>query len=217
MDVQVRLYDPSLSDRTELQRVCADAAFLGKPLEPIFKDSLWFGDLAVSPYLLLEPTHTWVAESEGTAVGYLTASTDRTFRYLRAQLTASSLMFELIPRYVMGKYDDHPRSKRFAEFLILEALAQVPKYPPNAAHFHFNVDKPFRSRGVGTELISHFEHMLREKGIRKYYAEVMCLDEVRPETYYLQLGYRIYDKVRTTVFSEEVDDLYVLCVEKSLS
>ena len=216
MDVQIRKYDPRLSDKAEIERVCFDCAFLGEPLDPIFKDKAWFGNLMIAPYLSLEPEHTWVAEADGAIVGYLTGSTIPSFPYVRLQMVASSILFELIPNYVLGSYEDHPRSKRFVEFLIFQALIQVPAHPRDAAHFHFNVQKAFRGSGIGTRLVMEFERMLKRTGIRRYYAEVMSSETTRPETYFIGLGYDIYDKVRTTVFEPEIEELHVLCIDKRL-
>lgn len=170
----------------------------------------------VTPYLLWEPEHTWVAEDDGQVVGYLTGSLTSTFGYLRAYILATNVLVELIPRYVTGKYDGHPRSKRFAEFLITEALSQIPKHPQNAAHFHFNVLPSHRHQGVGRRLLSVFEDTLKRKGMNRYYAEVMSSTATKSEGYFEALGYRIYDKAKTTIFEPEVTDLYVLCVVKDI-
>ena len=50
----------------------------------------------------------------------------------------------------------------------------------------------------------------------RYYAEVMSLATEKSERYFEALGYRIYDKVKTTIFEPEVSDLYVLCVVRDL-
>ncbi len=60
------------------------------------------------------------------------------------------------------------------------------------------------------------EKTLVEKGIDRYYAEVMSWKE-KPQAYFTRLGYRIYDSVATTVFKQEVPDLRVLCIDKYLA
>ncbi len=170
----------------------------------------------VTPYLLWEPEHTWVAEHDDRLVGYLTGSLTETFGYVRAYMLAASVLIELIPRYVTGNYDGHPRSKRFAEFIITQGLSQIPKHPPDTPHFHFNVSASHRHRGIGGRLLSAFESTLKARGIHRYYAEVMSLATEKSERYFEALGYRIYDKVKTTIFEPEVSDLYVLCVVRDL-
>ncbi|MGC1951180.1 MAG: GNAT family N-acetyltransferase [Gammaproteobacteria bacterium] len=185
---------------------------MGSPIDPIFSDRSWFANAMVTPYLLWEPEHTWVAEYDGHLVGYLTGSLTETFGYVRAYMLATQVLVELIPRYVTGRYDAHPRSKRFAEFVINQGLLQIPKHPQNTAHFHFNVSASHRHQGLGGRLLSAFEETLKANGKRRYYAEVMSSATEKSERHFAALGYRIYDKVKTTIFEPEVTDLYVLCV-----
>jgi GNAT superfamily N-acetyltransferase len=170
----------------------------------------------VTPYLLWEPEHTWVAEYDGHLVGYLTGSLTDTFGYVRAYMLATYVLAELIPSYVIGKYDAHARSKRFAEFIVTQGLLQIPKHPQNTAHFHFNVSASYRHRGIGRRLLSAFEETLKAEGMNRYYAEVMSSADKKSDRYFEALGYRIYDKVKTTIFEPEVTDLYVLCVVREM-
>ena len=210
--VTIRKYNPTSGDRQQIYAVCCDAAFLGTPIDPVFADRSWFANAMISPYLLWEPQHTWVADDDGQVVGYLTASLTSTFGYVRAYMLAMNVLLELIPNYVAGKYDYHARSKRFVEFVVTQGLSQVPRHPENAAHFHFNVAAQHRHGGIGTRLISAFKDTLKREGIRQYYAEVMCSPTRKPERYFTALDYRIYDRVKTTIFEPEVSDLYVLCI-----
>ena len=218
MDIEIRHYDPSGSDRAQIQQVCCDCAFLGEPIDSVFHDRVWFANTVVTPYLILEPQHTWVAVAKGRVVGYLTGSLTTAFPYLRAYMVTIGVLVELIPNYMAGKYDGHPRSKHFAETVMRNALAEIPRHPKKAAHFHFNVAQHHRHRGVGTRLIAEFEQAVRAtRSLSQYYAEVMSSPTIRPATYFEQLGYQIYDSVKTTIFEPEVSDLNVLCVVRPLA
>ena len=215
MNITIRPYRCKGTDRQQINDVCCDAAFLGEPIDSIFQDREWFTDFMIAPYLLAEPEHTWVAQAGDQVVGYLTASTGMLFGPIRAQL-ALLAVGRLLCYYSIGKYDHHPRSQRFVRFVLTEALSQVPPHPPDAAHFHFNVARPWRRQGIGSRLIAEFERAVAASGLRRYYAEVMCWNE-RPEDYFTRLGYRIHGSpVATSVFSPEVPDLRVLCVVKDL-
>lgn len=216
MKTAIRKYDPLRGDRGEIETICCESAFLGSPIDPIFSDRSWFAKAMVTPYLLWEPEHTWVAEYDGRLVGYLTGSLTDTFGYLRAYMLATNVLVELIPSYVTGKYDDHPRSKRFAEFIITQGLLQIPKHPHNTAHFHFNVSASHRHQGIGSRLLSAFEDALKAKGMNRYYVEVMSSATKKSDCYFEALGYRIYDKVKTTIFEPEVTNLYVLCIVRDM-
>jgi GNAT superfamily N-acetyltransferase len=216
MKVNIRPYDSTSTDGERVADICCDAGFLGDPIDEIFRDREFFARFMVSPYLLIEPHHTWVAEAGGSVVGYLNGSMNPLFGYLRMQMEVMNVWLGLLPAYLGGHYNDHPRSKRFAEFILMEALTQIPRHPPHASHFHYNVLPGFRGQGVGGRLIETFEAAARDKGFKQVYCEVMSSPTWRPESYFTALGYRIYHKVRTTVFDSEVDDLHVLCVEKDL-
>lgn len=205
-----------IQDQQRLYDICCDCAFLGEPIDQIFMDREWFGAVMVLPYLILEPEHTWVAEVDGEVVGYLTASTSPLFGYFRFQLVVTRVA-QLVMNLVLGQYDIHPRSKQFAQFVIQKGLSQIPSHPRNTGHFHFNVQRPFRGQGIGKKLIAAFETMLRSEGLHQYYAEVMSSNVWRPESYFQKLGYKIYDKLPTTVFESELENpLYVLCVLRQL-
>jgi GNAT superfamily N-acetyltransferase len=218
MDVEIRKYDPSGSDRTQIQQVCCDCAFLGEPIDEVFQDRLWFANTMVTPYLILEPQHTWVAVADGRVIGYLTGSLTAAFSYLRAYMVTTGVLIELIPNYMVGKYESHPRSKRFAETVMRNALGEIPRHPDKAAHFHFNVAEAYRHRGLGTRLLCEFEQAVRATGsLSQYYAEVMSSPTIRPVAHFERLGYKIYDSVKTTIFEPEITDLNVLCVVRPLA
>lgn len=210
IQAHIRLYMPE--DRQRLFDICCDCAFLGEPIDRIFMDREWFGSVMILPYLILEPERTWVAEVDGEVVGYLTGSTFPIFGYFRAQLVVMRVA-QLAMNNYLGLYDTHPRSKQFVQFVIQHGLLQIPAHPGNTAHFHFNVQRPYRGQGIGKKLITTFESLLRSEGLRQYYAEVMSSSAWRPESHYRRLGYEIYDRIRTSVFEPELETpLYVLSV-----
>jgi len=215
MTISIRPYRPDGPDRQQINDVCCDAAFLGAPIDSIFQDREWFTDFIIAPYLLIEPEHTWVAESGNEIVGYLTGSTNMLFGLLRAQ-HALLAVDRLLWRYLLGRYKDHRRSQQFIRFVLTEALSQVPAHPPGAGHFHFNVARAYRRKGIGSRLISEFERAVLATGLRRYYAEVMCWGD-RQEGYYTRLGYRIHsDPIPATVFSTEVPELRILSIVREL-
>nr|VFJ58317.1 MAG: Acetyltransferase (GNAT) family protein [Candidatus Kentron sp. FM]VFJ73574.1 MAG: Acetyltransferase (GNAT) family protein [Candidatus Kentron sp. FM] len=213
----------------QIRRICCQAAFLGAPIDPIFNDLEWFTDVVVVPYLMFEPKYTWVAEVDGALVGYLTGSIKRSFKLLRGQFIVTKVS-GLYWRYLFGKYRDHPRSRDFARFVLTEARHNVPKHPNNTPHFHFNVDRDYRGMGIGTSLIARFEEAIKVKGIDSYYAEVMSLQTterpssvtlspsqlIHSEDDFIRMGYKIFDRRSTPIFRQELGDLNILCIVRSL-
>lgn len=230
MNIVIRPYHPlSDYDMPQIRRICYEAAFLGAPIDPIFNDLEWFTDTVIVPYLMFEPKYTWVAEVDGTLVGYLTGSVKRSFGLLRGQFIVAKVT-GLYWRYLFGKYKDHPRSRDFARFVLTEARHNVPKHPNDTPHFHFNVDRDYRGMGIGTSLITRFEEAVKVEGMDSYYAEVMSLQTahlpswvtlspsqlIRSEDDFTRMGYRIFDRKPTTMFRQELCDLNILCIVRTI-
>jgi ribosomal protein S18 acetylase RimI-like enzyme len=211
----IRQYKPGGSDQERINDICCDCAFLGEPIDSVFQGREWFSEFMISPYLTLEPEHTWVAEVGNKVVGYLTGAMHPHFGLYRAQLALMSVS-RLMWEYLSGRYRDHPRSEQFARFVLTEALPQVPEHPGTAGHFHFNVAKDYRGRGLGSRMLKEFERALRAAGLRRYYAEVMS-SGAEQEAHFKRLGYRIHgDPIPTTVFASEVPEMRVMCIVKEL-
>jgi GNAT superfamily N-acetyltransferase len=212
MNIEIRPYQEN--DKRRIYDICCDSAFLGNRIDDIFVDREWFASLVILPYLILEPQHTWVAECDGRVVGYLTGSVEENFGYYRLEMVVVRVV-QLGVNYLCGLYDHHPRSKQFVRFVMKNGLLQIPKHPEKSAHFHFNVEPEYRARGVGKKLLNAFKDMLKSKGLGQYYAEVMCSENRKPESYYERLGYQIYDRVKTDIFFPEIaEPVYVVCVYK---
>lgn len=215
MKPKIRQYHPDGLDRQQINDICCDCALLGAPIDSVFQDREWFSEFMISPYLVLEPEHTWVAEAAGKVVGYLTGAIGPHFGLYRAQLALLSVN-RLLWNYMLGRYENHTRSQQFARFVLTEALPQVPPHPSTSGHFHFNVAKDYRGQGIGSRLRAQFERALRASGIKRYYAEVMCRGQEQG-AYFRRLGYSIHgEPIPTTVFSTEVPDLRVMCIVKDL-
>lgn len=213
--MEIRQYHPEGSDRQQINDICCDCAYLGAPIDSVFLDRDWFSEFMISPYLIVEPEHTWVAEAEGKVVGYLTGAMWPYFGFYRALLAILSVN-RLLWNCILGRYNDHPRSQQFAQFVLTEALTQLPAHPANSGHFHFNVAAGYRGQGIGSGLRAEFERALRTLGTKRYYAEVMCRSQ-EEETKFIRLGYGIYGHpLPTTVFATEVPDLRVMCIVKDL-
>lgn len=216
MKTIIRPYNPDGADRKRINDICCDCAWLGEPIDSVFRDREWFSEFMISPYLVLEPEHTWVAEADGKVVGYLTGAMGANFGLYRAQLALMSVS-RLMWEFLSGRYKDHPRSEQFARFVLTEALPQVPEHPSTAGHFHFNVAKGYRGRGLGSRMLKEFERALRASGLKRYYAEVMSRG-AEQEAHFKRLGYRIHGApIPTTVFAGETPDLHVMCIVKDLA
>ena len=144
-------------DRPAVRTIACDTADRGEPIESLPGTREAFADLLTGYYTDYEPQSTWVAESEGRIVGYLTGCLDSR-RYW------SIMLWRLAPRAAALAVGRGALSAglmwRYAAagahawltggFRRLDALRRYP------AHFHVNVRREFRAHGLGRELVERF-------------------------------------------------------------
>ena len=202
------------SDREAFRRLCCDSGFLGGPVDPLFSDRELFADLFTRPYLEHEPGWALAAEEHGEVIGYLLGSVRPHFDLVLMQSglrTASRMLLRL----ASGRYQRHPRSRRFIVWLLTAAFREQPKHPPGAAHLHIQIDRRYRGRGVARRLWELYEHELRAFGTNRCYGAFFSSSKRRPEEAYARYGFEVFDRRRTTMFEPEVPELVeVVCVCK---
>lgn len=169
--IEIRPYRPA--DRDAVRDLCAEAAFGGRPVEAYGPDRELFADLMTSYYLEREPESTWVAESEGSLVGYLMGARETRRRRREALIRvglAAAGRFLLRGGPLRGTFWraawanlDHLWRRRGPERSSLR---------PYPAHFHLAVAEVCRGAGVGGRLVSRFLESLREQRIAGVHASV---------------------------------------------
>jgi GNAT superfamily N-acetyltransferase len=204
------------SDRDAIRRLCYNTGYLGNPVDPVFKDRELFADLFTKAYLDYEPEWTFVAEADGRVVGYLLGSVCAQFdRFLL--LSGFQTVTRMLFRLAMGRYANHPRSRRFIRWLLTAGFWEQPKHPADSAHLHFNLDRSFRGRGMARLLWDTYEERLKQISARRCYGSFFSSPNRQPETVYARYGFRCYDRCRTTLFQPEIPDpVEVVCVCKEL-
>jgi hypothetical protein len=203
-------------DREAVRLICCETGFLGRPIEAIFRDREVFADLITNPYLDYEPEWGLVAESDGRVIGYLLGSVSANFSR-NLMLSGFQTACKMLARLITGKYKDHPRSEQFIRWVLTRGLMERPKHPDDAAHLHLNLEKAFRVGMVARRLLLTYETMLGAAGIDHYYAEFFSCPQRNPERVYFRFGFRIYDRVETTIFQPEImDTVSIVCTSKRL-
>ena len=169
--VVVRPY--SASDWAHIRRLCCETADRGEPVERFFPEREVFADLVLAYYTDYEPEATWVAESEGQVIGYLTGCLNHR-RYWRLMIWC------IIPQAVLKALG---RGLLFSgqTWLLLGAGLQtvlgggfwrdVPLhcYP---AHLHVNVQQGFRGQRVGCRLVEQFCKQMKAAHLAGVHAAV---------------------------------------------
>ncbi len=196
----VRAYLPE--DKENIRSLCCDTGYFGFPVESVFQDRKWFADLNTSYYLKFEPDSCFIAEDKDTLIGYIFGTRHplkhSIFFYL---LIATPLILKAVVKSFLGIYDK--KSRNYIKQLIVKGMHERPRRPTRTAHFHFNVKKGYRNKGVGRALIrTLLRHFLRH-GIKNVYGETLHAEKFRDKSFYTDHGFRFYDKKLTTFASRE--------------
>ena len=125
--------------------ICVRTGDAGADATGLHADPRVLTDRWAAPYLDLEPEHAWVAELDGTVVGYLLGASD-THGFAR-------------------RFAEHPSSLTVAEREShADGLrADAPEAYP--AHLHVDILPGAQGRGVGRMLIEAFLAQLAAEGV----------------------------------------------------
>jgi len=212
----VRIRNYWESDRKAVHQLCCDTGFLGSPIDHVFQDRELFAALFARPYLDQEPEWALVAEAHGQVVGYLLGSIGKDFELARLRgdiQTACQMVFRL----ATGRYARHRRSRQFVRWVLASGFWEQPKHPKDAAHFHFNIHKHYRGRGLGRRLWKVYEERLHSAGVKQCYGAFFSCPQRRPESVYARYGFTVFDRRQTTLFAPEVrDPVECVCMHKRL-
>lgn len=157
------------ADWAAVRTLCCRTGSGGDPIDP----ARWplFAELWIGPYQRLAPGWTYVAETDGRIVGYLTGCPD-TAAFQRAR------RMRVMPRVLAGiacrRYawnDDARRTVLRALHLRRGTEARLAPVLPagllrtHPAHLHMNVDGEHRGRGIGAALLGRFTGELAAAGV----------------------------------------------------
>jgi GNAT superfamily N-acetyltransferase len=198
------------ADWQAVRSLCCRSGNGGDPIDrarwPLFAE-LWIG-----AYQRLVPEWTYVAETEGRVVGYLTGCPD-TAAFRRARRFRVTL--PLLIGIACGRYawnSDARRTVRLALRLHRGVESRLaPGLPAgftetHPAHLHMNVESECRRRGIGAVLIERYARDLGAAGVpgihllcgaapRPFYARNGFTDvaalEVSPGLWVYTLGRRL--------------------------
>jgi GNAT superfamily N-acetyltransferase len=177
-----------------VRELCCRTGDNGDPIAP----ERWelFSRIWIEPYEKLCPGWTYVAESSGAIVGYLTGCPDsRKFYRLKAWRVTAPLLIAIgggryygtpgVREYVMQAFGLRKRpDRRFTAGLRRGVALDYP------AHLHINVDAAHRRKGVGRALIENYFADLR---LRKV-SGVHLFCGADPVEFYRQLGFETLEK-----------------------
>lgn len=200
--IHIRPFRPS--DRDDLLRIGADTAFFGAPIEKYMEDRRIFNDFFYAYYTDVEPQYTWVADTDGKVVGFLTGCADVRKKYAR---WLRHIFPGFMARLLHGYYHFGPLTRHYLGTLLAAGFhgeaphLDLKRYP---AHLHINVDAGWRGHGLGRQLMDAYLNQLRSLNVRGVHLETTSMNEVACRLYE-KVGFRLLDARPTQMWIGIID------------
>jgi ribosomal protein S18 acetylase RimI-like enzyme len=171
------------TDRDEVRSI-ATATATGYPRT----DLQLVADLITEYYVTYEPEHLLVGEASGEVVGYLSGCFDSSrCRWLKGTRVIPKSIVKALVRGEVGW-----RELRYlGSFIYVAVHGGLRSSPPAGypAHFHINVAKNWRGKGLGTQLAKKFLKMLSDNGISGVHVRVRK-NARRASRFFRSLGFK---------------------------
>jgi len=218
-EILFREFRPEEDDERQMGELVFNNAFLGEPFDVICSCRQWFADVVLAPYIKYqrENIHVAVHKPSGRLIGYLTGSLGGgQFDQLQYNMVRKQVISLAVSLSMPWTFFDHA-SRQFAAHVIFKGESERPSHPQSGVHWHFQVHKDFRDRGIGKKLLQRFMNDAIASNFERIWAEVMAYEQKPPE-YFEQRGWSIYDAKTTKVFGDHVDfPVQTLCITRPLS
>ena len=174
-DVLIRLSTPA--DRPAIRRLCWETGDRGRPLEAVYSDRETVADVLTGYYTDEEATATWVAESQGRVIGYLTGCLDSVrYRHVMMWRVIPRMIGQAIRRGALG----HPQTWRLLRAILVtwrrggfDRAISLDRYP---AHLHLNLQDGFRGRQIGRRLLEQFLSQARRRRVAGIHVAVSSVN-----------------------------------------
>ncbi|MBI4598199.1 MAG: GNAT family N-acetyltransferase [Candidatus Omnitrophica bacterium] len=171
MTVRIRRYEPR--DREAIRQLACDTADRGAPVERFFPDRGVIADLLTAYYTDYEPDATWVADTDGVVIGYVTGCVDTR----RCQRISAC---RIIPGSIWRGVQRGALSRRETWQILrmgwrtfwrggYNRTVSLAEYP---AHLHLNIREGFRGQGIASQLMARFLEQARQARRRGVHASV---------------------------------------------
>jgi ribosomal protein S18 acetylase RimI-like enzyme len=218
-EILFRRFRSDEDDEQQMRELVFSNAFLGEPFDVICPCKQWFGDVVLAPYLKYQSENILVAvhKPSGRLIGYLTGSMGgQEFEEKQYNLVKKQVASLAVSLSMPWNIFDHS-SRLFIAHVIFKGERERPNHPQSGVHWHFQVDKEFRSRGIGTALLQRFVREAIAADFELIWAEVTSYPE-KPLKYFEDRGWSIYDARATGIFGNKVDfPVQTLCITRLLS
>lgn len=198
--VQLTVRPARPDDEPCIRAICYDTGFLGRPVsEWIDANPALYTDFWLGYYLKYEKENIYVAEIEGTVIGYLTGcyDTSRQHRYMHTRF-----IFDLLKGFFTFKYRFGRKTVALLWRLACDSIRygypRIPwsEYP---VHMHYNIAAGYRGAGILFALWRPFVQHGYDMGFRRDHG-LLVMTEAELKTQYAGLV-KVFDVKRTTAFA----------------
>jgi len=185
--VSIRKFDPD--DREDVRRISRDTAFLGEPLSFCFDDDVILADALTLYFTDYEPDSSFVAVQEDRVIGYVIGAKN-------SRIMERIFSTRVIPRLFAKSVRRGTLFRRNARRFLFHAMMNFLKgefstsdlsreYP---AALHINIDRSFRGRKIGTQLMEHYLKFLGSEGSAGVHVSTMS---ERAKSFFEKLGFGV--------------------------
>jgi ribosomal protein S18 acetylase RimI-like enzyme len=214
-----RRFSADGDDEHQMRELVFNNAFLGRPFDAICPCKQWFSDVVLAPYIKHEPENIHVAidKASGRLIGYLTGALGgEQFEKLQYDMVRRQVISLAVSLTMPWTLFDQS-SRLFVAHVIFTGQKERPVHPHSGVHWHFQVDREFRGKGIGSRLLQRFTADAINADFNLIWAEVSSYPQKPPE-YFENRGWSVYDAKSTEIFGDHVDfPVQTLCITKSLS
>lgn len=196
-EIYIRAYKKD--NRYQIRQICYDTAFMGESGEFFFDDKEILADAVTLYYSDYEPESIFIAEYSGNIIAYLTGCRD-TVQYYRIWRT--KILPLIITKAMLRGVVFNIKTLRFLYNSLISWIRRdfkrpdvYKKYP---AHFHINIVKDYRGRGIGSRLVDDFLGYLNKRNIKGVH--VVTISKKAKE-FFEKVGFNLIYSQRVSVLS----------------
>jgi ribosomal protein S18 acetylase RimI-like enzyme len=181
-----------VSDQPAVFQIAGDTAFFGEPVEAFLEDRKLFCDSFVGYYTIREEGFCWVADTDDRVIGFLLGSTHA---IVQTAQWRRYILSKVLVNVVLGRYKLGKRTANYAINMLVgivrgeEPTVNLGEYP---AHLHINIQKGYRSEGVGRRLMDAYLEQLQGLGVRGVHLKTTSHNEAACHLYE-KIGFKLLD------------------------
>jgi ribosomal protein S18 acetylase RimI-like enzyme len=198
----VRPYRPA--DRRDVVTICHRTGYFGEDAAPYFRDAELFALLFTAYYVEYEPENCFVADDNGSAVGYIIGSVDtEAQRHEFDRLIVPRVVRRMLTRTLFR----HPGDVLFMLGLVDHADYEKKLYTPDLvakypAHLHMNVAPEYQRRGLGSRLMGRFLETMRKAGAPGVHL-VTSTENKKALPFYKKEGFVLYAELPNKLWEKK--------------